>query len=189
MAPTARAVINSWLRAYEVVEARVERMLERDVAARTADDSTVDPMGFVERTTNGIRLVPDQRIRRIVLAPSYFGRPYNSSPRSARFNSSATRSRTRPRRRRPCDSPCVDGPPVSRPRRRQPAADPAAPGQRDRYLTEIANELDLSKPTIKHHLAQLRSAGLITVTEQGNFTYYALRHDRAEEAGVDCAPT
>jgi FMN phosphatase YigB (HAD superfamily) len=31
---------------------------------------------------------------------------------------------------------------------------------RDWYLTEIAERLELSKPTIKHHLAQLRAAGL-----------------------------
>ena len=186
MAPTARAVINSWLPRYEVVEARVERMLERDVAARTADDSTVDPMGFVERTTNGIRLVPDQRIRRIVLAPSYFGRPYNSLTKIGDVQLVCY--------------PIADSalgaadrvtPPASTVRLYRALGDPSRLrilrllAQRDRYLTEIANELDLSKPTIKHHLAQLRSAGLITVTEQGNFTYYALRHDRAEEAGVE----
>ena len=33
---------------------------------------------------------------------------------------------------------------------------------RDLYLTEIAQQLDLSKPTIKHHLALLRAAGLVT---------------------------
>ena len=35
------------------------------------------------------------------------------------------------------------------------------------------------------HLAQLRAAGLITLTEQGNLTYYSLRRDCAEEAGVE----
>ena len=57
--------------------------------------------------------------------------------------------------------------------------------ERDSYLTEIANELELSKPTIKHHLALLRAAGLVTVTDQGNLTYYSLRRDRADEAGVE----
>ena len=42
------------------------------------DDIAGDPIGFIERATTGIRVVPEQRIRRIVLAPSYFGRPYNS---------------------------------------------------------------------------------------------------------------
>jgi DNA-binding transcriptional ArsR family regulator len=57
--------------------------------------------------------------------------------------------------------------------------------ERDRYLTELATELDLSKPTVSHHLAQLRSAGLVTMTEQGNLTYYTLRRDRVEEAGPE----
>ena len=38
---------------------------------------------------------------------------------------------------------------------------------RDLYLTEIAQQLDLSKPTIKHHLALLRAAGLVTIIEAG----------------------
>jgi DNA-binding transcriptional ArsR family regulator len=52
-------------------------------------------------------------------------------------------------------------------------------------MTELANELDLSKPTISHHLAQLRSAGLVTVNEQGTMTYYSLRRDRVAEAGPE----
>jgi len=56
-------------------------------------------------------------------------------------------------------------------------------GERDHYLTELAQELDLSKPTIKHHLAQLRVAGLVTLTEEGSLTYYSLRRDRLDAAG------
>ena len=55
----------------------------------------------------------------------------------------------------------------------------------DLYLTEIAQALDLSKPTIKHHLAQLRAAGLVTITEEGSLTYYSLRRDRLGEVGDD----
>ena len=53
---------------------------------------------------------------------------------------------------------------------------------RDWYLTEIAERLELSKPTIKHHLAQLRAAGLVTLTEEGGLSYYSLRRDRLEDA-------
>ena len=53
---------------------------------------------------------------------------------------------------------------------------------RDLYLTEIAQLLELSKPTIKHHLALLRSAGLVTVTESGTVMYYSLRRQRLDEA-------
>ncbi len=52
---------------------------------------------------------------------------------------------------------------------------------RDLYLTEIAQQLELSKPTIKHHLALLRAAGLVTVVEAGSVIYYSLRRDRIDD--------
>jgi ArsR family transcriptional regulator len=55
---------------------------------------------------------------------------------------------------------------------------------RDWYLTELATQLELSKPTTKHHLALLRAAGLVTVTEEGNLTYYSIRRDRIDQAGA-----
>ena len=58
-------------------------------------------------------------------------------------------------------------------------------GERDWYLTELAQQLELSKPTMKHHLALLRAAGLVTVTEEGSLTYYSLRRERVREAGVE----
>jgi DNA-binding transcriptional ArsR family regulator len=56
---------------------------------------------------------------------------------------------------------------------------------RDYYLTEIAQELDLSKPTIKHHLSQLRAAGLVTITESGTVMYYSLRRNRLDDASTE----
>jgi DNA-binding transcriptional ArsR family regulator len=186
LAPTARAVLHAWLPLFETIEARVGRMLERDVATRNLDDATRDPIGFVERTTNGIRLVPEQRIRRIVLAPSYFGRPYNSLTKvddiQIIYYPIADAS---------LDAADRLAPPTSTIRLYRALGDESRLRilrflvEGDRYLTEIANELELSKPTIKHHLAQLRAAGLVTLIEQGNLTYYSLRHDRAEEAGVE----
>jgi DNA-binding transcriptional ArsR family regulator len=186
LVPVTRAVVHSWLPRYQMIEPRVRRMLDRDVAAHGADDATHDPIGFVERTTNGIRLVPEQKIRRIVLAPSYFGRPYNSLSKVGDVQLVCY--------------PIADSslgaadrltPPSATVRLYRALGDESRLrilrllAERDRYLTEIANELSLSKPTIKHHLAQLRAAGLVTLIEQGNLTYYSLRHDRADEAGVE----
>jgi DNA-binding transcriptional ArsR family regulator len=56
---------------------------------------------------------------------------------------------------------------------------------RDLYLTEIAQQLELSKPTIKHHLALLRAAGLVTITESGTVMYYTLRRNRLDDATAD----
>jgi DNA-binding transcriptional ArsR family regulator len=186
LVPATRSVVHGWLPRYETIEPRVSRMLERDVASRHMDDAARDPIGFVERTTNGIRLVPEQRIRRIVLAPSYFGRPYNSLTKVGDVQLICY--------------PIADAslgaadrltPPAATVRLYRALGDESRLRilrlltERDRYLTEIANELELSKPTIKHHLAQLRAAGLVTLIEQGNLTYYSLRHDRADEAGVE----
>jgi DNA-binding transcriptional ArsR family regulator len=121
-----------------------------------------------------------------VLAPSYFGRPYNSLSKVGDVQMICY--------------PIADSalgaadrvaPPAATVRLYRALGDSSRLrilrllAERDRYLTEIANELELSKPTIKHHLALLRAAGLVTLTDQGNLTYYSLRHDRAEEAGVE----
>ena len=186
LAPAARRIVHVLLPRYEPIEGRIARMLDRDVAGRRGDDIAGDPLGFIERATNGIRIVPEQRIRRIVMAPNYFGRPYNSLSKVGDVQLICY--------------PIADSslgsadrltPPNSTIRLYRALGDESRLrilkllAEGDRYLTEIANELELSKPTIKHHLASLRSAGLVTVTDQGNMTYYSLRHDRAEEAGVE----
>ena len=56
---------------------------------------------------------------------------------------------------------------------------------KDLYLTEIAQQLELSKPTIKHHLAILRSAGLVTVAGAGSVIYYSLRPARLDDASSE----
>jgi Predicted transcriptional regulators len=186
LAPAARRTLHFWLPRYEPLEARFGHMLARDVAGRRGDDIAGDPLGFIERATSGVRVIPEQRIRRIILAPSYFGRPYNSLTRVGDVQLICY--------------PIADSslgsadrltPPNSTVRLYRALGDESrlrilkVLAERDRYVTEIAHELDLSKPTILHHLAVLRSAGLVTVTNEGNMTYYSLRHDRAEEAGVE----
>lgn len=186
LAPAARRILHFWLPRYEPMEARIGHMLERDVAGRRGDDIAGDPLGFIERATSGVRVIPEQRIRRIVLAPSYFGRPYNSLTKVGDVQLICY--------------PIADlslgsadrlTPPNSTVRLYRALGDESRLrilkllAERDRYVTEIAHELNLSKPTILHHLAVLRSAGLVTITEQGNMTYYSLRHDRAKEAGVE----
>jgi DNA-binding transcriptional ArsR family regulator len=186
LVPTARAVLHAWLPRFETVEARVARMLDREVASRRMEDAVRDPIGFIERVTNGIRLVPEQRIRRVILAPSYFGRPYNSLTKAG-----DTQIICYPIADSSLGAADRLAPPAATVRLYRALGDESRLrilrylAEQDRYLTEIANELELSKPTIKHHLAQLRAAGLVTLIEQGNLTYYSLRHDRAEEAGVE----
>jgi len=186
LADGARRIVHAWLPRYEGIEGRIGRMLERDVSARPLNTAAADPFAFVEQATNGIRLAAETRVRRIVLAPSYFGRPYNSLTRVGQTELICY--------------PIADGaldaadrltPPSSAIRLYRALGDESRLrilrllAERDRYLTELATELELSKPTVSHHLAALRSAGLVTVTQQGSLSYYTLRRDRVEEAGME----
>ena len=186
LAAGARRVVHAWLPRYETVEERVGRMLERDVSARPITALAADPLGFVEQATNGIRLAPETRVRRVVLAPSYFSRPYNSLTRVGQ-----TQLICYPLADDALDSAERLTPPASAIRLYRALGDESRLrilrllADRDRYLTEIATELELSKPTVSHHLAQLRSAGLVTVTQQGSLSYYTLRRERIREAGPE----
>jgi ArsR family transcriptional regulator len=45
-------------------------------------------------------------------------------------------------------------------------------------VNEIVEQLDVSQPTVSHHLAILREAGLVNVREQGKQTFYSLNQVR-----------
>ena len=179
-------VLGWWSTAFGEIEARITDIIERDYELRAADRETLAPGDLIERTTGGIRWLPEAGVRRVILAPSYFSRPYNFLMNAADWR--------------------LFGYPVSDDALE--ANDPLAAPQsvvrlhralgdetrlrilkllagRDLYLTEIAQQLDLSKPTIKHHLALLRSAGLVTITESGTVIYYSLRRNRLEDASTD----
>ena len=161
-------------------------MLERDVAGRHIDDAVANPLGFVEKATNGIRMVPEQRTRRIVLGAQLLRPAVQLGDQGRRITLVCYPI---------ADSALGAGgraaPPVATVRLYRALGDESRLrilrllAERDRYLTELATELDLSKPTVSHHLARLRSAGLVTMTDQGNLTYYTLRRDRVEQAGPE----
>ncbi|MFP5343331.1 MAG: ArsR/SmtB family transcription factor [Candidatus Limnocylindria bacterium] len=177
------AILRTWATAFATIEDRVRAILERDVALRAADRGAYQGAELIERTTGGIRWLPEVGIRRVVLAPSVFNRPFNYllAGDGWRF----------------FGYPVADdalgaadrlAPPPAMLRLHRALGDETRlrilkllAGQ-DLYLTEIAQQLDLSKPTIKHHLALLRSAGLVTVVEAGSVIYYNLRRDRLEAA-------
>jgi DNA-binding transcriptional ArsR family regulator len=45
-------------------------------------------------------------------------------------------------------------------------------------VNEIVEKLDVSQPTVSHHLAILREADLVTVREEGKQTFYSLNQER-----------
>ena len=51
-----------------------------------------------------------------------------------------------------------------------------------RYVTELAEMLEVSQPTVSRHLKMLRERGLVTATRESNVVRYALRDHRVIEA-------
>jgi len=45
-------------------------------------------------------------------------------------------------------------------------------------VSEIVEKIGYSQPTISHHLAILRDAGLVDIREEGKQTFYTLNQDR-----------
>lgn len=180
-------VLEAWLPVYQEVEPRVAGMIKRDVSARKADGAMADDVvELIERTTGGLRWFPEGGVRRVILAPQYFGRPFNYI-----FQGPDWRLFTYPMAESALGA--VDSllPPQSVVRLYRALGDGTRMrilrllSDRDWYLTELAQKIELSKPTTKHHLALLRAAGLVTVTEEGSLTYYSLRRERVREAGVE----
>jgi DNA-binding transcriptional ArsR family regulator len=179
-------VLAAWAEIFAPIEPRVAEIIERDYDGRAADRATLAPVDLIEQTTGGIRWLPESGVRRVILAPSYFSRPYNFLMMGADW--------------RLFGYPVADSALEADDRLAAPQAVVRlhrALGDetrlrilkllagRDLYLTEIAQQLELSKPTIKHHLALLRAAGLVTVTESGAVMYYTLRRNRLDDASAD----
>jgi DNA-binding transcriptional ArsR family regulator len=45
-------------------------------------------------------------------------------------------------------------------------------------VNEIVDQLDVTQPTVSHHLAILREADLVTAREEGKQTFYTLNQER-----------
>ncbi len=49
---------------------------------------------------------------------------------------------------------------------------------RELSVSEIVEETSVSQPTVSHHLAVLRDAGLVQARSEGKQTYYTLNQER-----------
>ncbi|MEO7663586.1 MAG: metalloregulator ArsR/SmtB family transcription factor [Candidatus Limnocylindrales bacterium] len=176
----------AWADAFRPIEDRIRGILIRDHDLRAGDRASLAGPDLIERTTGGVRWLPEPGVRRVVLAPSYFSRPYNFLLAGSDWRFFGY----------PVADEALDlldplAAPLSVLRLHRALGD----GTRlrilkllaggDLYLTEIAQLLDLSKPTIKHHLTQLRVAGLVTVVESGAVVYYSLKRDRLDDAALE----
>jgi DNA-binding transcriptional ArsR family regulator len=45
-------------------------------------------------------------------------------------------------------------------------------------VNEVVAKLDVSQPTVSHHLAILRDAGLVNLREEGKQTFYTLNQEQ-----------
>jgi DNA-binding transcriptional ArsR family regulator len=180
-----RRVLDAWLPRYQEVEPRIAEMVERDVAGRHAAGED-DVVATIEKATGGLRWLPDAGVRRVIMAPIYFGRPYNYP-----YSGPDWRLFLYPLPEEALGTTDDSAPAAAMVRLYRALGDATRMrvlrllAERDCYLTELAQHLELSKPTMKHHLALLRAAGLVTVTDEGSMTYYSLRRERIREAGLE----
>jgi len=181
-----RTALHAWRVSFAKVEQHVSEIIERDVAARRAESGDLEPGDLIERVTGGIRFVPDTAVRRVILAPSYFSRPFNwvhGGPDWRLFCYPVADTAIEERDRQTPSAAMI--------RLYRTLGDESRLRilklltERDMYLTEIAEALGYSKPTISHHVAQLRAAGLVSVTVEGNLTYYSLRRQRLEDVSTE----
>jgi DNA-binding transcriptional ArsR family regulator len=179
-------LVRAWGEQFRPIADRIAAILERDYELRAGDRATLEGPDLIERTTGGVRWLPEPGIRRVVLAPSYFSRPFNFLLAGSDWRFFGY----------PVSDDALDlkdplAPPLAVLRLHRALGDETRLrilkllAERDLYMTEIAQQLELSKPTIKHHLVQLRSAGLLTVVEAGAVVYYSLRRDRLDDASFD----
>ena len=54
--------------------------------------------------------------------------------------------------------------------------------ERPRYVSELAEELDMPQPTVSRHLKILRDCSLVTTTRDGATVYYAVADERVIQA-------
>ena len=180
------AILRAWAERFATIEPRIQTILDRDFAGRAIDRASRAPTEVVEQATGGIRLLPEPGVRRIILAPSYFSRPFNFllAGEDWRFFGYPVADDA-------LDQQDPLAPPLSVLRLHRALGDATRLrilkllSAGDLYLTEIAQQLELSKPTIKHHMVQLRAAGLVTIIEAGSVMYYSLRRDRLDDASID----
>jgi DNA-binding transcriptional ArsR family regulator len=176
---------HTWLAAFASIEPRLEKIYASDMALRRVDLAELAPADALERITGGLRLLPERRLRRVLLGPCVFVRPFNFIQQRGDW-----RMFWYPVADEVLETEAGE-PSAAMVRLFRALGDPTRLQvlrlltERDWYLTELAIRVELSKPTMKHHLALLRAAGLVTVIEEGSLTYYRLRRERLTEGGSE----
>lgn len=182
------AALRVWDEAVFAQEAaRIMPLLQREVAVLERQRAEMPIDRFMKMGMRGVEWQRPATLRRVIFAPSYFCRPavfYHFWRDTLTFCT-------------PVEA-VVLAPDAQR-------ADPRAPSEeildffealgdktrlrilrllseREMYLTELAEQLGLTKATTKHHMVCLRAAGLVTLYDRDRMTFYALRPDIARRS-------
>ena len=188
----ARAELVGALRVwYDAVYAReIERvlpMVRREAAALERRRAELPVELFIEEAMRGVLWQRPAGLRRIIFAPSYFARPavfYHFWRGTLTFCPQVDDTRLEPVERSEMEGPSG----IEVLRVFEALGDPTRLrilrllSQREMYLTELAEQLGLTKATTKHHMVRLRAAGLVTLYDRERLTYYAIRPDVAAHA-------
>lgn len=174
-----RLLREGYARVYAPEAPAVVPLLTQDAAALARRAAALAPTELVERATGGFVIGPDAALEGVVLAPSYFFRPYNliTAYRGVRVFIYPIETHAAP-----------DLPPPDLVRVYKALGDETRLrilrllAQREMYLQELARALQVSHVTALHHMALLRAAHLVQVVDRGTLKYYRLRPDRLRDA-------
>lgn len=173
---------------YAPEEERVRPLLLVDAERKRERARKLPPEVFVEEATGGLSLDPSM-VAEVVVAPSFFVRPYNLIADHGDVRTYITPVG---------DKAQGEGPEGVVLRVAKALGDPTRLrilrllGEREMYVQQIAEVLGSSHVTVLHHLATLRAARLVRAFERRNLKYYALRPEgitELEAALAELLPT
>jgi DNA-binding transcriptional ArsR family regulator len=163
--------------AYAPEEERVRPILLEDAERKRQRALKIPPEAFVEEVTGGLALDPTM-VAEVVIAPSYFVRPYNLIADHGDVRTYITPTGG--------DVAAVDPEEVVL-RAAKALADATRlrilrlVSEREMYVQQIAEVLGASHVTVLHHLAALRAARLVRAVERRNLKYYVFRPEGLAE--------
>jgi DNA-binding transcriptional ArsR family regulator len=169
-------ILEQWYeRVFRDMEPEIMPIIERDVEAKRTLSQSVSLERLVEVATNGFELVPEPGLRKVVLIPSYVDRPWNlpTEYQDAKIFIYPVADES--------VAEDIATPPVRLVRLMKALADERRLRILKKLSTgsyslqEIADDFGVAKTTLHHHLAILRSAGLVLV--QSDERLYSLRQN------------
>lgn len=169
-------------RAFSTEAPQVVRAATRAVAAAEEMLTVLPTLETIERLTGGYTLGGDLELHRIILVPSAFIHPFVASRVDERAGEALIIYGIQTDVFLKYDPVPLDPNLV---RSLKALADPGRLkvlrllGHHPMYGPELVTALGLSQPTVHHHLAQLRAAGLVRQERMKGGMKYTLRHETA----------